>query len=109
MHMKGKRMNGESGTDDLAGALRAIVAEFGDIFHEWKGPRAAKFLKASGISERNWRIYMRRIGLADGNVWTFQALAEAEKNIGRVRAYQIVGQTQKRIWRFFERNTNPPA
>ena len=100
-------MNEKRGTDDLAGALMAIMEEFGDIFHEWKGPRAAKFLKASGISERNWRIFMRRLGLADGNVWTFQALAEAEKNIicaekniTRVRAYQIVDQTKKNFERF---------
>lgn len=93
-------MNEKRGTDDLAGALRAIMAEFGDIFHEWKGERAAKFLKASGISERNWRIYMRRLGQADGNVWTFRALAEAEKDIGRVRAYQIVDQTKKNFERF---------
>lgn len=109
-------MNEERGMDDLAGALMAITEEFGDIFHEWKGPRAARFFKVSGISERNWRIFMRRLGLADGNVWTFQALADAEKNIAcaeknitRVRAYQIVVQTQKRIWRFFERNAQHPA
>ena len=58
------------------------------------------------ISERNWRIYMRRIGHADGNVWTFRALAEAEKNITRVRAYQIVDQTRRNFGRFLAKRVH---
>ncbi len=106
--MKKKQTKKERGTDDLAGALMAITAEFGDIFHEWQGPRAAKFFEASGISERNWRIFMRRRGLADGEKWTLRALAGVE-GIAHVRVHQIEGQTQKRIWKFFEKNAQRPA
>ena len=91
--MKKKQTKKERGTDDLAGALMAITAEFGEV---------------SGISERNWRIFMRRRGLADGEKWTLRALAGVE-GIAHVRVHQIEGQTQKRIWKFFEKNAQRPA
>jgi len=52
------------------GVFKQIVETYGDVFHEWQSEEAKAFFAASGISKRNWGIYMRRMGLADGKLWT---------------------------------------
>lgn len=80
--------------------VKSLLCEYGDIFHEWNTRKADQFFKASGISKRNWRIYMRHAGMADGVCWTLRAIADEEGNISHVRAWQIVRQTRKNIERF---------
>lgn len=74
---------------------------YGDIFHEWQTSAAERFFADSGISKRNWRIFMRHIGLADGSKWTLERLANRE-NVSRVRVWQIVHQTRKNLTRLRE-------
>ena len=71
---------------------------YGDIFHEWQTSAAERFFADSGISKRNWGIFMRHIGLADGSKWTLERLANRE-NVSRVRVWQIVHQTRKNLTR----------
>ena len=79
-----------------------IEISIGTCFHEWKTPEARKMLEEAGISERNWALFMRRSGLADGTVWTFAQLAN-EYGIARPRAHQIVASTRKRFVQYCAR------
>ena len=87
----------------LAKTITDIVEEFGDVFHEWNTRKAASFFKQTGISKRNWRIYMRSTGQADGKAWTYRAIADDEGNISHVRAWQIVRQTEKNLQKFIQK------
>lgn len=90
----------EMSSADVKEFIKSLLDEYGDIFHEWNTRKAERFFKVSGISKRNWRVYMRHAGLADGVNWTLRAIADDEGNISHVRAWQIVRQTRKNIERF---------
>lgn len=87
----------------LAKTIANIVEEFGDVFHEWNTKKANSFFEKTGISKRNWRIYMRSTGQADGKAWTYRDIADDEGNISHVRAWQIVRQTEKNLKRYIKR------
>jgi len=82
----------------LKEGFRQILETYGDIFHEWHTEKAESFFAASGISSRNWSIYMRRMGFADGEVWTLRAIAEDE-GISHIRVREIAIQTKKNLER----------
>ena len=88
-------------------ALRWISENFGDVFHEWHGQKAAMFFQMTGISERNWRVFMRSSGLADGQKWSLRKNAEEECRLGEkishVRVKQIIESTALRLKKFAER------
>jgi len=81
------------------GVFKQIIETYGNVFHEWQSEEAKAFFVASGISKRNWCIYMRRMGLADGKSWTLRALAD-DVGISHVRIKQIADQTAKNLERF---------
>ena len=81
-------------------AIRFVLDQCGDVFHEWNTKKAREFFNLSGISKRNWSILMRSTGMADGKKWTLRAIAEDEGNISHVRAWQIIRQTRKNLERF---------
>ena len=69
-----------------------------DTLHEWHTPEAKRILAEMGVSERNWRFFMLHNGFADGHVWSLAEIANAEeKDISRVRVFQIVKKTRKRL------------
>ena len=80
----------------------ALVSAVKKLFHEWHGADAEKLLKMMGVSERNWAIYARHMGLADGEQWTFADLAD-EYKISRQRAHQIFNKTTLRTQQFCEK------
>lgn len=61
-----------------------------DVIHGNMDP--GRLLRKMGVSRRNWRILLRRMGLDDGTVWTLGELAQAEK-VSRPRIVQIVQRT----------------
>ena len=71
--------------------------EIMEILHEWHSPEAVRILAAMGVSERNWKFFMPHSGLADGKAWSFREIADKDGVISRVRAYQIVKNTEKRL------------
>jgi len=83
---------------------RWVSENFGDVFHEWHTQKAAMFFHLSGISERNWRVFMRSSGLADGHKWSLRENAEEETRLGQkishVRVKQIVESTAARLKKF---------
>ena len=95
-------INGRKAKRNLEIAIRAVTELYGDVFHEWNTKKANEFLKLSGISKRNWSIFMRHAGLADGERWTLRRLAESEGDISHVRVWQIVQQTRKNLMKFVE-------
>ena len=40
-------------------ALQWISVNFGEVFYEWHIRKAKMFFQMTGISERNWRVFMR--------------------------------------------------
>ena len=83
-----------TGVDDR---LSKVEADIQEILHEWHTPKAERILREMGVSERNWRLFARYCGVADGMEWSFRRLAEEEGNISHVRAFQIVKKTEKRL------------
>lgn len=82
---------GMNGRPDDGGSV-TTKEELGIYFHEWQSPEARRFLRELGVSIRNWRIFTRRKGMADGESWTYARLADSE-GISRPRAKQIVDRT----------------
>lgn len=64
---------------------------FNLLFNEPESEEVGKFLRMAGISDRNWRIFLRRYGRDE---WTFAQIAE-EFHIARPRAFQIVKRTEE--------------
>ena len=91
------RTSARKNKKNLEIAVKAVSEHFGDVFHEWNTKKAQEFFGASGISERNWRVFMRSVGMADGERWTLRRIADEEGNISHVRAWQIVQQTRKNL------------
>ena len=87
-------------------ALQWISVNFGDVFHEWHTRKAKMFFQMTGISERNWRVFMRSSGLADGQKWSLRKNAEEERRLGEkishVRVKQIIESTALRLKKFAE-------
>lgn len=90
----------------LGETIEGVIDEFGDVFHEWNTRKAANFFEQTGISKRNWRIFMRCTGQADGKVWTYRDIADDEGNISHVRAWQIARQIEKNLMRFIKRRND---
>jgi len=88
-------------TGDVEVDYARVLDLYGDVFHEWNTEVAERFFALSGISKRNWRIYMRRKGLADGKGWTLRAIADAE-GISHIRVRQIEQQTEKNFAKFVQ-------
>ena len=82
--------------------MKKIAADIDEILHEWHTPKAERILKEMGVSERNWRIFARSGGHADGTTWSCRRLAAEEGNISHVRAWQIVKKTGKRLREYME-------
>lgn len=58
------------------------------------------FCKKIGIEQcRNLEIYLKRMGLADGHIWTYGELAN-EYGVSRPRVVQICQRTETLIRRF---------
>ena len=84
------------------GKRKKTLAQIEEMQYEWHTPEAKRLLKEMGISERNWKIFSRHIGKADGRAWTFGMLADKE-SISRPRAYQIFKKTQGILAKYISR------
>ena len=79
--------------EGMATVQKMELEQIDEMLNEWHTPEAQRLLEKMGVSERNWRIFARRLGRADGQTWTFEMLAN-EENISRPRVYQIFRRTQ---------------
>lgn len=81
-------------------AMKKFIQEkYGEVFKDWSSQQAKDFLKESGISERNWRVWMFRLGFADGATHTLRDIA-AREGVCHVRIDQICVSTKKRFEKF---------
>lgn len=80
-------------------SLRDIMWQ---LCHEWNEQSSKTILEKAGISNRNWTMYMQRLGLADGEKWTFAMLAD-KYNITRPRAFEIIYKTEKNFNKFCQK------